>query len=251
MARGTLQTREALVLRGRRAFCDAFVFGRLGKLALQAITKHAHASPFKETLAQSTLDSMKLLRTRVSDGKPRRLTCDIWETMYLFTDASFDSERKSGLGAVLVSSTGKVTSWFELQLGVEQLSPLLDEGRETIIGELETLVVAMSLLIWENFLESVQLMVYIDNEGSKFSLIKGYSTSRAIMAICALAATTLDAHFVLPWFGRIPSQTNIADYPSRQPDHPLLVKDTQVLKVEAQTVFKENLVFVSMAITPP
>ena len=71
------------------------------------------------------------------------------------------------------------------------------------------------------------------------------------MAICALAATTLDAHFVLPWFGRIPSQTNIADYPSRQLDHPLLVKDTQVLKVEVQTVFKENLVFVSMAITPP
>ena len=35
--RGTLQKKEALVLRGRLAFCDAFIFGRLGKIALQDI----------------------------------------------------------------------------------------------------------------------------------------------------------------------------------------------------------------------
>ena len=194
---------------------------------------------------------MKLLRCRVADGKPHRLTCDILETVYLFTDASFDSDKQSGLGALLVDGAGKVLAWFGLQLIPEQLAPLLDAGQETIIGELETLAVAMSLLVWENLLESVQLKVYIDNEGSKYSLIKGYSTSGAITAVCALAATTLDAHFVLPWFARVPSLSNKADYPSRQLEHPLLVKDTQIPREEVQRCFKESLALVKTAIPPP
>ena len=92
---------------------------------------------------------MKLLRCRVADGKPRRLTCDILETLYLFTDASFDSDKQSGLGAILVDGAGKVLAWFGLQLIPEQLAPLLDAGQETITGALETLAVAMSLLVWE------------------------------------------------------------------------------------------------------
>ena len=60
MAKGTLQKREALTLRGRLAFCDAFVFGRLGKIALQDITKHAYNNPFHEQLTATTLNSMKL-----------------------------------------------------------------------------------------------------------------------------------------------------------------------------------------------
>ena len=94
-------------------------------------------------------------------------------------------------------------------------------------------------------------MVYIDTEGSKFSLIKGYSTSKAITAVCALAATTLDAHFVLPWFARVPSISNIADYPSRQLEHPLLVKDTMVPQEEIRRSFEESLAFLKGALAPP
>ena len=43
---GILPKKDALSLRGRLAFCDAFVFGRLGKVSLQDITKHAYAKPF-------------------------------------------------------------------------------------------------------------------------------------------------------------------------------------------------------------
>jgi len=179
MAKGTLQKREALTLRGRLAFCDAFVFGRLGKIALQDITKHAYNNPFREQLAPTTLNSMKLLRSRIAEGKPRRLTCELLETLFLFTDASFEENGQAGLGAVLVNGAGKVLAWFGMCLNQEQLAPFLSAGQQTIIGELETLAVALSLLVWQNLLESVQLMVYIDNEGSKFSLIKGYSTSRA------------------------------------------------------------------------
>ena len=251
MAKGTLQKREALVLRGRLAFCDAFIFGRLGKIALQDITKHAYANPFGEQLTPSTLDSMRLLRSRIAEGKPRRLTCELLDTLYLFTDASFDADQHAGLGAVLVDGAGKISAWFGLSLDHAQLAPFLADGQQTIIGELETLAVALALMVWQNLLESVQLMVYIDNEGSKYSLIKGYSTSRAITAVCALAATTLDAHFVLPWFARVPSISNLADYPSRQLEHPLLVKDTMVPDEEVRRYFLESLTFLKVAFLPP
>ena len=251
MSKGTLQKRDALALRGRLAFCDAFVFGRLGKIALQDITKHAYNNPFQEQLAPTTLNSMKLLRSRIAEGKPRRLTCELLETLFLFTDASFEENGQAGLGAVLVNGKGKVVAWFGMFLSQEQLALFLSAGQQTIIGELETLAVALSLLVWQTLLESVQLMVYIDNEGSKFSLIKGYSTSRAITAVCALAATTLDAHFVLPWFARVPSISNIADYPSRLLEHPLLVKDTMVSKEEIGRSFEESLTFLKVALTPP
>jgi hypothetical protein len=125
-------------------------------------------------------------------------------------------------------------NWKSLGLVWDVLEPgatgafFLSAGQQTIIGELETLAVALSLLVWQSLPESVQLMVYIDNEGAKYSLIKDYSTSRAITALCAWAATTLDAHFCATMFARVPSISNIADYPSRQLEHPLSVKDTMI-----------------------
>ena len=239
------------MLRGRLAFCDAFILGRLGKIALQDITRHAYASPFGELLAPSTLNSMKLLRSRLAEGKPRRLTCDMLDTLFLFTDANFEANQKAGLGAVLANSAGVVLAWFGLNLDQEQIALFLGAGQQTNIGELETLAVSVALLVWQDFLDSVQLVVYIDNEGSKHSLIKGYSASAAMTAVYTLAAATLDAHFVLPCFASVPSIFNITDYPSRQNEHPLLVKDTMVPPDEVGRFFKESLSFLSTALTPP
>jgi hypothetical protein len=250
LTRGDLKKRDALVLRGRLAFCDAFIFGRLGKVALQEITRHAYASPFQECLSNSLKGALKLLKERVLRGKPRLLSCRMLDTLFLLTDASFDPCDGAGLGAVLVSGQGQVLAWYGLKVAIERLSTLMDGGKETVIGELETLAVAMSLLLWADHLDSTQLMVYIDNEGSKFSLIKGYSVSRAITAICALAATTLDEHYVLPWFGRIPSPSNLADFPSRQLKHPLLEQNAEVPKEEVEAVFENSMSFVSKAASP-
>ena len=244
MSAGSLQKKDALVLRGRLAFCDAFIFGRLGKIALQNITKHAYATPFTAQISDGLMDSLKLLKERVLTGKPRTLSCRMLETMFLFTDASFDKNKGAGLGAVLANSSGEVISWFSLMVGPLDIALFLEPGRQTIIGELETLVVSMALLVWGNELQSVQLMVYIDNEGSKFALIKGYSVSLAITAICALASTCLDERCILPWFSRVPSPSNLADYPSRGWKHPLLKSGMEVAKSDTQRAFENSLRFV-------
>lgn len=71
LAKKTLPKKEALRLRGRLAFCDAF--GRLGKVALQSITQHAYRVPFSAVLEETTADALRLLRRRVSSGGPRVL----------------------------------------------------------------------------------------------------------------------------------------------------------------------------------
>ena len=250
LALGALKKRDALVVRGRLAFCDAFIFGRLGKVALQELTRHAYASPFTEKISDALRNALKLLKERVLGGKPRVLSCRMLDTLFLLTDASFEPESGAGLGAVLVSEKGAVMAWFGLKVNLDQLSILMEGGKETVIGELETLAVAMALLLWTKHLDSTQLLVYIDNEGSRYALIKGYSVSRSITAICALAATTLDAHYVLPWFGRIPSVSNLADFPSRQLKHPLLTEDAEVPKEEVEAMFESSIDFVRKASSP-
>ena len=120
MAKGT-KKKETLVLQGRLAFCNAFIVGRLEKIALQDITKHAYANPFVGKLNPFTLDSMGLVRSSIADSKPRRLDCGLLGKLYLFTDASFDTDHHAGLGAVLVGGTEQIMAPFGLTLDQARL----------------------------------------------------------------------------------------------------------------------------------
>ena len=55
-----LSKKDALSLRGRLAFCDAFIFGRLGCVSLQNITHHAYASPFVSELSVGAIHSLRI-----------------------------------------------------------------------------------------------------------------------------------------------------------------------------------------------
>ena len=94
-----------------------------------------------------------------------------------------------------------------------------ESGRLNLIGEFETLTVAIALMIWGALLSSSQVMLCVDNEGAKFALIRGYSDSFAISLICHLVAQQLDDKCILPWYSRVPSPSNLADFPSRKVKH--------------------------------
>ena len=105
---GALKKRDALVVRGRLAFCDALIFGRLGKVALQELTRHAYASPFSEKIPDALKNVLKLLEERFLGSKPLVLSCCMLDTFFLLTDASFEPKSGAGLGAMLVSEKGTV-----------------------------------------------------------------------------------------------------------------------------------------------
>ena len=176
-------------------------------------------------------------------AKPRCLDLNLLNTFVLMTDAAFDPSKGAGLGAVLVSPTGSVVCWFGIQLSLKSLSALLGKDRQTVVGEMETLAVAASLMLWGPSVASSKLLIYIDNEGSRFSLIKGYSTAPAITRICALASNALDS-CIMPWFSRVPSLSNLADLPSRDVGHKLLPISLKSSHESVAEVVEECLQFV-------
>lgn len=79
--------------------------------------------------------------------------------MFLFTDASFNSEDKSGgLGGVLFDSSGSVVSWFGCEVTSEVCEMLMSEGQQQAIGELETLAVLVAIQLWAKALASKHLV---------------------------------------------------------------------------------------------
>lgn len=75
--------KDSLILRGRLGYCDAFIFGRIGKVAFQNIARHAYAKPFSSTTGRQLLDSLSLLEDRLASGIPRCIDLNFHRT-FLF-----------------------------------------------------------------------------------------------------------------------------------------------------------------------
>ena len=214
---GRLDHKRALELRGKLAFADAQVMGLAGKYALQLITAHAYRAPFKACLSHECSVALKFLRKRIAEGNPRTITPAIAHSWMLFTDACFHEDGSGGLGGVLISPSGSLKSWFSLPLETSDIAPLLPLHSVNAIGELETIAVAVALQLWSTVLASCCLVSYIDNEGAKFSLIKGCSRSPVLARLCHWVATLCEKQTIMPWFSRVPSPSNVADAPSQAP----------------------------------
>ena len=225
---GTLSRKDSLVLRGRLAFADAHVFGRAGRRCLQGITKHSYAKPFKPEVSQALRRSLQVLRHRFASNEPRCLSAASFDCWFLYTDASFEPDGTGGIGGVLVGCDGQISSWFGFEFAADESLPFLAPGQRTAIGELETVAVVLALRAWGAELAGKRLISFVDNEGSKFSLVKGYSDSPSITFLCGLTDATLDDNRIMAWFSRVPSSSNIADAPSRGEAHELLPESCRV-----------------------
>lgn len=236
-----LTHKQALVLRGRLAFCDAQVFGRTGQLALQSITQHAYRNPFTLVVDSHLKDALIALQLRITKGPPRSVSSRILEHLCIFTDASFQDDFSGGIGGVICTSTGNVISWFGYMLEPAFTTKLMKEDQKVAIGELETIAVLLAAHIWRDHIAGKRVLFFVDNEGSRFSLIRGYSASQVISYMCSVLAVLLDDHFILPWYARVPSVSNIADPPSRGKPHALLNDSVRYDQSQLQLSLEECL----------
>ena len=134
---GRLGKKHALSLRGRLAFCDAFIFGRLGRVSLQNISHHAYASPFTAELSVEMIHSLKILRGRMAGAKLRCLDLNLLNTFVFMTDAAFDPGKgAAGLGAVLVDPSSAVTCWFGIHLTMSAIDRLMTKANRQSLGNL-------------------------------------------------------------------------------------------------------------------
>ena len=122
----------------------------------------------------------------------------------------------SGHGGFLVSPTGKPVRFFSGNLTKHHVELLNPKSSKTIIFECEFLAVLIACKAWAKEVAGSQLVVFIDNNALRDSLIS-CDTSNATASVILKAILQLEDDVkALAWYTRVPSPSNIADDPSRQ-----------------------------------
>ncbi len=220
ISEGRLSSAASASLKGRLGFAEGQLFGRSTRKLVNELGKHSLATPRNGTLSFDTLFALKFVKEKILNAPPRVVDVNSKSVLYIFTDAAFESEAKTGgLGAVLLSSSGEVIHWAGQALGTEFIGSIMAEEQKQFIGELETLAVLAAIHLWESYLVAKHVVFFIDNEASRFCILKGYSKNDAISKMVHSLASHEESVGCFTWFARVPSEANIAHAPSRDVSH--------------------------------
>ena len=87
--------------------------------------------------------------------------------------------------------------------------------RKQIIFEAETLAAVVAFMLWASRCENKRCILFVDNEATKFSLLRG-SSDNSVVDFLAEQFVEMEALVhTFTWLARVPSSCNIADAPSR------------------------------------
>ena len=201
-------------LRGRMVFFECYAFGRSANRALSAIT-HACGSEYAVPLSAEMKFALHLLKTRLENSKPLIVEPALFDTWILFTDGACEaSARTGGLGGVLLSPCGRCQEHFSERVPAVLMHSFLSVS-ENPIYELELLPILVSYRAWGQRMKGAQLVVYLDNDAARHSLIRGVAGTPNGSVILDRILQLEDALSLKVWYARVPTHSNIADGPSR------------------------------------
>ena len=139
-----------------------------------------------------------------------------------------------------------MVSWFKFLCHPDFCKALGADTKSTIIYELEMLALIFAALVWQSNLSCSLSVFFCDNESVRFALIRA-AASGAIAERMLFNFLQIEADVSFnPWFGRIASEANIADFPSRDVPHPLLIDSLQVENASIESRLKDlaqNILF--------
>ena len=95
-------------------------------------------------------------------------------------------------------------------------------------------------------LENRNSILFVDNEGTKFSLMKGSSENSTVDVMCSIFAELEKQRETARWLSRVPSHSNIADAPSRGDIHMLVSLGYVDQSVLVQNSIGQLLTFIQM-----
>ncbi len=174
---------------------------------MNELGKHSLATPLNGTLSFDILFALKFVKEKILNAHPRVVDVNSKGVLYVFTDAAFGSEAGSGgLGAVLLSSSGEVIHWAGQSLDAEFISHILVEDQKQAVGELENLAVLAAIHLWRDYFVAIHVVFFIDNEASRFCILKGYSKNDAISQMVHALASLEESVGCFTWFARVPSE---------------------------------------------
>ena len=199
---------------------DAQAFGRASRGARSVFVRHSgHGKHFN----QDDIEKLEWMTNWLSTVKPRQISPKFkGPPLLLFTDGACEDYLEGGnpkvtFGAVLLDRRDNTAHIFGAVV-----SPLLLKewgedcpGKKQFVTEAELLPQLIARVLWRDRLAGTKFISFVDSSPARFSLVKGSSDSiaceRIVRAVCMEDAR----HVSWPWYGRVPSKSNIADEPSR------------------------------------
>ena len=116
---------------------------------------------------------------------------------------------------------GKPAQFFSQRLSERMIADLNPGSRKTAIFECEFLALFCAMLIWGSSVSSA-VVVYTDNNAVRDAMISCHTTNNVAKKIL-IATLSLESELQLaPWYARVPTDSNMADNPSRLTTSPLL-----------------------------
>ena len=92
-------------------------------------------------------------------------------------------------------------------------------GKKQLIAELELFPIVVALANYAEQIRGRRVLIFVDNNSVRDVMIKGSSRSASLFVMLAEFARRAHREQLLLWISRVPSKSNIADFPSRgQPE---------------------------------
>ena len=212
---GYIKRSEAAALHGRLNFAQGQFHGCPLKPVMSFLSKVA-ALGWKDDSMQEFLTAMAYWASCLATDSPRTLKVfDHSEPVRLFTDGAWESDAW-GAGAVLVSGRAGTPLVAEVLVPENLVELWKSQGRAQLISQLELFPVLASLVHWGPHIAGRRVLVFVDNNGVRDTLIKGTTPVPENFSMLALIASVTRSYDLTLWITRVPSASNPSDKPSRK-----------------------------------
>lgn len=151
------------------------------------------------------------LRGRTVDVRGER------KPVLIFTDAAFEGG-VSTYGVVIVDEVSSKRDVFGGEIPQHLTDFWLQWGAQ-VIAQAEALAMLVARIAFRSALHNRRVIFFVDNESRRYSCIKTLSDSQSLMCIIQLFHQSSEIDHAIMWVERVPSESNIADLPSRGLQH--------------------------------
>ena len=212
-------------LRGRLLFARSLCFGRFGAAALRTLNDACGCRVRAPRPTEELKQALRNLRSYLVTAPPRAVRLAHASAPLLFTDGSFEPNAAGapeGLtGGVLLDPRDGAYFFFSLAVPGPLLAQWLRVSGNPI-AQIEAFAVLIALGLWSERLAARSTLAFVDNEAVRASLVAGGSSAAQVAAVVSAAIDLEIASGALLWFERVPSESNLADPPSRGDRPPAL-----------------------------
>ena len=162
------------------------------------------------------MTALQSMIVRLHTGGPRTVSASEDRCLHIFTDAAYEPHTQSGgLGGVCFDTNASVLSWFGIAVSGDQSKALGASHKQSLIYELELIATVIAMRLWGRDGSNYLHVCYGDNDSVRFSLIRAAGTGDIGFSIMKCHLEWEAEMNCQTWFARVPTEANIADYPSR------------------------------------